>query len=114
MVGERLKKTDLLVREGTDLVTTNLDVADRNVFSEQRNAEGGSMAALPRESATFRKFVYLGLKIADVEQSPFDHGATAQRSAVKRDVTSRDRAVMGDETQDITIDAYDHDIDGFT
>ena len=72
------------------------------------------MPALPREGAPFRKFVYFRLKIADVDQPPFDHGATAHRSAVKRDIAGRDRAVMGDETQDLTIDAQDHDIERFT
>ena len=77
LVRKGLEKVDLRFRERANLVTTNLDVANRNIFSKQGNAEGGSMTALPREGTAFRKFVYFGLKISDVEQSPIDHGATA-------------------------------------
>ena len=76
-------KADLLIRKWPDLVTTNLYIADRDIFPEEGNAEGGSMPALPCKRTAFRKFIYLSLQIPDVEQSPFDHGSTTQRSAVK-------------------------------
>src|SRR5262249_30550240 len=74
---KRFEKLDLVLRERADLVTTRLNVADRYVFSHERNAEGRSKSSLARESTAFWKFFYFGLKIRDVEHSPFEHGATA-------------------------------------
>src|SRR5262249_3714030 len=113
LICKGFEQSDLLFGEWTDLVATNLNVADGEILSEERNTQGRAMSALPCERAPFRKLHPFRLKIVNVKQSPIDHCSTAQRSTVKRNIAGRDWAVMRDKTQDTAIDAQDHDIDRF-
>ena len=113
LIREGLQQADLLVSEGSDLLTTDLDVADRDVSPQQGDAEVGPVPPLPRDGAAFRELVYFCLKVQGVDQPPFHHRAAADRAPVKRDVAGRHRAVMGDEAQDASIDAVDDDVERF-
>jgi hypothetical protein len=48
-----------------------------------------------------------------MDRSPLDYRAATNRSTMKRHVAGWHRAVMGDQTQDISIDAIDDDVERF-
>ena len=111
LVREGLQQADLLVGERSDLLTTHLDVADCDVSPQQGNTEVGPVSPLSRDGAAFRELVYLCLKVSGVDQPPLAYRAATHRPTMKRDVSGRHRAVMGDETQDVSIDAIDDDVE---
>ena len=73
------------------------------------------MADLPGAAGALRKFVGLGLKISHVHRTPFEHGASANRSPDDRDDEAgglRDRTVVRVRPQILAVEAEDGRVRG--
>src|SRR5262249_40908537 len=112
LVGKGLEQGDLLLTEWSYLEAPYCDGADGAAFSKQRNADEGSRTFSPRDGRPLREFVGFGLKVGDVDVPSLDHGAPIAGSWNKPNRADIPRAVMGDGSQEIALDAIDDGVEG--
>ena len=83
LVGEGFQKSDLFLRERTDLRATNHDHADRLVLAHQRCGENSSNAEALGDGEAFRKLSCdYGEHIFNVDHLAVEDRATNRRVAI--------------------------------
>jgi hypothetical protein len=89
-----------------------LDVADRHPFTQEGDAQCGSVPEPSGDRAALREFNCFGLKVGDVDQAAFNYRASAYRSAVKRYAAgSRHWPVMSYKAQDISVRTHEDSVE---
>src|SRR5262245_34404788 len=74
--GKCLQELDLLIREGTYLLSPNQNRSYGNSLAEQRRCERGPMAKALRVVPAFRKFGFrLCREVVDMDGLPVNHGS---------------------------------------
>src|SRR5262249_26981333 len=85
LIGESLEESDLLIRKGLDLLSSNQNSSNRAFLAQQRHGQQSAMSSAFLKHDTFRKLSFgLCRHVVDVDYSPIDHGATTRISAADR------------------------------
>jgi hypothetical protein len=115
LVGEGLKQRDLLIAEELNLRSAELNAADGDTLSEQRNAEDRAEAEPPRVLDRVGKLAVFVLKVGDLYRARLEHRSAPDRPPDQRErevsVALSDRPMMRDEGQPVAVDAEDRRVD---
>jgi len=114
LVGEGLEERDLPLAEELNLRSAELDAADGDTPSQQRNAENRAKAEPPRVLDRVGKLAVFVLEVGDLYRARLEHRSAPDRPADQREreVSGAlgDRTVMRDEGQPVALAAEDASI----
>src|SRR5262249_28493474 len=118
LVGEGLEERDLSFAEELNLRSAELDAADGDPLSQQRNAEDRAETELPRVLDRVGKLAVFVLEVGDLYRTRLEHRSASDRPADQRErelsVALGDRTVMRDEGQPVAVDAEDRRVERLT
>jgi len=73
LIGEGLEQVDLSLGEELCLGSAQRDHSNCDAFSHQRNEQAGAEAQATCVLAGYRKFIYLGLQISNMDSPPIEN-----------------------------------------
>src|SRR5262249_39894001 len=118
LVGEGLEERDLSFAEELNLRSAELDAADGDPLSQQRNAEDRAETELPRVLDRVGKLAVFVLEVGDLYRARLEHRSASDGPADERErelsVALGDRTVMRDEGQPVAVDAEDRRVERLT